>query len=93
VLTKNQFNLKLIYFTKEIGNQDECICNTLPKLSGWMSKTLLQGRKAPGNRDLALRGRRPGRSELGGCRESRRAQQGSKEEIAVGRILQACTGA
>lgn len=58
-----------------------------------MSKTLLQGRKAPGNRDLERRGRLPGRTELGGCTESRRVQQGNKEETAGGRILQACTGA
>lgn len=88
----NQFNLKLITFTEQIENQDEFICYTLPRLSGWTSKTVLQGRKVPGNRDLALRCRCPDKTELGGCTESRRAQQGSKEEIAGGRILQACTG-
>jgi hypothetical protein len=40
VLIKNRCNLKLTNLIKRIDNQDQLVCYTLPKLSGWMSKML-----------------------------------------------------
>jgi hypothetical protein len=54
---------------------------------------LHQGRRGPGSRGLAQLGRRSDRVELGAHTGIRWALQGSKVEIAVGRNLQACTGA